>query len=570
MLNLNRHNVIASLAALALATAACDKDGDILYTNGPDRAELSSTSSDIVLDKDHLQALALTVYWNENGEISISDPRVAAPASAASNTLQFSASSDFSEVVEDNVESGVYYRQYTCEALNNLVGRLGLEGGVTGTVYLRVKTVLGANIDAKYSDVMTLRITPYFIDMSIGFILDASQNDSGRTLASPASDGVYSGFFGAAAWENWWLREGNNTIWGNDGVTGTPFVMGNSTTGLDIWNFWFPGMSGCYYTVVDTRSNEWSALYIPELKIGGDMDGDMTYDRKTNKWTYTFMAQPGSLNLTISGTGRQYGVATGTDDTAATDTPVAFSGSADALSFGSATQSISVNVAAAGETTLTLDLSDPKAWRLSAEAGGVDPIETVPPVIYLSGVQPDWDFNNFLKLYNEDNRTYGGALEVNSEWGYRIYTEADAWDNYWTMVDGGTAFSGNLVNGGEGNIAAPEPGFYLFDVNMGDLTYHVTPVTKVSFTGVNDDWNLYDMTPTGEPGVYTATFEKKANTPWGVKIIINEDWNLFFGGNGTPGELALYHDGFEGDNDLPDGTHTLTVNLSKGTYSYEN
>ena len=62
---------------------------------------------------------------------------------------------------------------------------------------------------------------------------------------------------------------------------------------------------------------------------------------------------------------------------------------------------------------------------------------------------------------------------------------------------------------------------------------------------------------------------KTANTPWGVKILLNDSWELFFGGNGTPGELALYRDGFEGDNDFPEGTVIiLTVDLAKGTYSY--
>ena len=568
-MSFNKYIAAAATAAVLLGAYSCDKDGDMIYTDGPDKAEVSGVASEIVLDKDHLQSLALTLYWNENGKISLSNPLVAAPEGAASNTVQFSADPEFATVVDDNVESGVYYRQYTCESLNNLVGRLGLEGGVKGTVYIRVKTVLGANIDPKYSDVKMVSITPYFIDMSVGFVLDASQNDSGRTLYSPASDGVYSGFIGAGSWENWWLREGNNTVWGNDGVTGTAFVMGNNTTGLDVWNFWYPSPSGCYYTVVDTRANEWSALYIGELTLGGDLSGAMLYDRKTNKWTYTFDATPGTINVTIGGTGKQYNAATGTDDAAATDATVGFAGTSGALTFGQSAQAIAVEIAAAGETTLTLDLSDPRAWTLTAGEGSADPVETVPPMIYLSGVQPDWDFSNYLKLYNEDNRTYGGALEVNSEWGYRIYTEPDAWDNYWTMVDGGTAFSGQLVNNGEGNIAAPEAGFYLFDVNMGDLTYKLTPVTKVSYTGLNDDWSLTEMTATGEPGVYTAQFEKTANTPWGVKIVLNDNWDLFFGGNGTPGELALYRDGFEGDNELSEGTHTLTVNLSKGTYSYE-
>lgn len=568
-MNFNKYIAAAGLAAMLLGAQSCDKDGDTIYTDGPDRAEISGVASDIVLDKDHLQSLALTIYWNENGRISLSDPLVAAPEGAASNTVQFSTDPEFATVVDDNVESGVYYRQYTCEALNNLVGRLGLEGGVKGTVYIRIKTVLGANIDPKYSDVQTVSVTPYFIDMSMGFVLDASQNDTGRTLWSPASDGIYSGFIGAGSWENWWLREGNNTVWGNDGVTGTAFVMGNNTTGLDVWNFWYPSPSGCYYTVVNTRNNEWSALYIGELTLGGDLSGAMTYDRKANKWTYTFDATPGTISVTLSGTGKQYNTATGTDDAAAADTPVGFGGTAGNLTFGNAAQPVSVEVGAAGETTLTLDLSDPRGWTLSAGAGSAGPVETVPPMIYLSGVQPEWDFSNYLKLYNEDNRTYGGALQVNSEWGYRIYTEAEAWDNYWTMVDGGTAFSGQLVNNGEGNIAAPEPGFYLFDVNMGDLTYKLTPITKVSYTGLNDDWSLTEMTATDVPGVYTATFEKTANTPWGVKIVLNDNWDLFFGGNGTPGELALYRDGFEGDNELANGTHTLTVDLSKGTYSYQ-
>ena len=302
-MSFNKYIAAAATAAVLLGAYSCDKDGDMIYTDGPDKAEVSGVASEIVLDKDHLQSLALTLYWNENGKISLSNPLVAAPEGAASNTVQFSADPEFATVVDDNVESGVYYRQYTCESLNNLVGRLGLEGGVKGTVYIRVKTVLGANIDPKYSDVKVVSITPYFIDMSVGFVLDASQNDSGRTLYSPASDGVYSGFIGAGSWENWWLREGNNTVWGNDGVTGTAFVMGNNTTGLDVWNFWYPSPSGCYYTVVDTRANEWSALYIGELTLGGDLSGAMVYDRKTNKWTYTFDATPGTINVTIGGTG---------------------------------------------------------------------------------------------------------------------------------------------------------------------------------------------------------------------------------------------------------------------------
>ena len=104
----NKYIAAAGLAVMLLGAQGCDKDGDTIYTDGPDRAEVSGVASDIVLDKDHLQSLALTIYWNENGKISLSDPLVAAPEGAASNTVQFSADPEFVSVVDDNMESGVY------------------------------------------------------------------------------------------------------------------------------------------------------------------------------------------------------------------------------------------------------------------------------------------------------------------------------------------------------------------------------------------------------------------------------------------------------------------------------
>ncbi len=143
------------------------------------------------------------------------------------------------------------------------MGRLGLEGGVKATVYVRVKSSLGANIEPKYSNVLTISVTPYLIDLTVGYYLDEGQNETGIILSSPEANGIYSGFVGAASWGHFWLREGNGTIWGNDGVTGTAFVLGNSTTGIDIWNCWYPGVTGCYYVTVDTPANEWSALPHP-------------------------------------------------------------------------------------------------------------------------------------------------------------------------------------------------------------------------------------------------------------------------------------------------------------------
>lgn len=559
---------IAIAAALTLTAAGCDKDGDTIYAAGAPEAQLDGKTTDIVLDKDNLDALALTIYWADNGEITLSDPRVAAANDAVTNVIQFAADAEFVSTVDETMASGTCERQYTCKELNSLLSRLGYEGNVKAPVYIRVKSSLGDNVAPTYSNTLIVNVTPYKIDMTIGFYLNASQEDTGHILYSPESNGIYTGFIGAGGWENWWLREGDSTIWGNDGVTGTAFVMGNSNTGNEVWNFWYPGLAGCYYTVVNTQINEWSALLIPALTLGGDLSGEMTFERKSNQWVYTFnAASAGTINISISGTGKQYNAATGTDDAAAIDTPVSFAGDANSLTWGN-NGSIAVNIPAAGETTLVLDLNDPRAYKVYASAGAPEPQPTIYPSLYLSGVYGDWTFDWYVSLYDEDNLNYGAALPVNSEWGYRIYTEVDNWGDYYSMVDGGNAYEGQLVYAGEGNVAAPDPGFYLFDISLGSLSYKLTSITKVSYSGLNDDWSLTEMTPTDQPGVYTAHVVKSANTPWGVKIILNDNWDLYFGGNGTPGQLALYQNGFEGDNDLENGEYILTVDLAHCTYSY--
>lgn len=562
--HINHKILFASLGLIGLTITSCDND-DIVYASDIQDITLSGNTNDIVLSEDAQDALVLTLHWNENGDISTSDPDIAAPNGAVNNTIEFSNDISFEKIANVNVDNGVYSYQFTCSALNALLSQLGYEGGVKAPLYVRIKGALGVNTNPFYSEVLELSVTPFKVDMTLGVYLNASKEDTGRVLRAPNEDKIYSGFIGAGAWENWWLRESDGHVWGNDGETGTPFVISSKDTA---WNFWYPGLSGCYYTVVNIPVNEWSALLIPTMTLGGDIAGEMTYERKLNKWTYTFdAATAGTYNVTLTSTGKQYNVSTGTDDALAIDTPISFGGSAASLEFGG-NGTIAVEIAQAGETTITLDLNDPLALKLTAEAGAAAPVEQALPYLYVVGAYGDWTFDWTIKLYNEDYLNYGAVLPVNSEWGYQIIKEENVWDDYYGMAAGGNGYEGQLVANGSENIAAPDPGLYLFDISLSALTYKLTAVTKVSYTGLNDDWSLTEMTASDEPCVYTAQVTKSANTPWGVKIVLNDNWDLFFGGNGKPGELVLFHDGFEGDNELENGVYTLTVDLAKGTYSY--
>ena len=559
---------IMAFAAVAALTA-CEKDGDTIYTTGPDKPMVEGSESNIVLSVNNLKGLVLTLYWNDNGQLTTSDERVEAPDGAVTNTLQLSADEAFSAPVEEVMSQGVYSRQYTCSELNSILQRLDYVGDVEAPLYVRVKTSMGNNIDPIFSNVLTYNVVPFTVDMTKGLILDKNQEETGKYLWSPESNGIYTGFYGASGWENWWMREGNFTVWGNDGVDGLVFQMGNSTTGLDVWNFWYPEPAGCYYNVVNTLTNQWIPTYVPELNLSGDVNGAMTFERKSTTWTYTFnAAAAGTINVSISGMGHEYN--TIGSDSQYSEVPVAFTGVASGLALASAPTAISVDVPAAGETTLTLDLTDPQNWTLTATSGGAAPVETVAPYAFLIGIDPgDWLFNHKIFLYDEDNKGYAAVHNINSEWGYKISMEDGSWDNVYTMVDGGTAYSGNLEFNGPNNIPAPEAGLYLVHASLGYMNYSVTPVTSVSYSGLNDDWNLHPMTATADPCVFTAEVEKTANTPWGVKILLNDGWDLFFGGvSNRPGELVYNHDGFEGDNDLANGTYILTVDLANATYSY--
>lgn len=567
-MKINKLTAVLLLAVLCSVTA-CDKDGDTLYISGSQELALAGNEADIVLSADALDALALTLYWNDNSEISLSDPRVDAPKYAIANTIQFSTSENFDNVAEVAVGDGVFERQFSCKELNSVLTKLGFEPGVKAPLYIRVQGRLADNAEPSYSGVSVVQVTPYKIDTTVGRFLDSKKEDTGRILYAPADDRVYAGFIGAGAWENWFLNEADGTVWGNDAATGAPFVM--SSAG-DAWNFWYPGISGCYYTTADTHRNEWTALLVESLTVSGDVAGEMTYDRKANTWAlHVDVPAAGTIHVTLTGSGKLYNAATGTDDAAAIATQVGFSGDASALTFDAAGagSAVTLDIPAAGETDLLLDLTDPKGWTLAT--GTVAPSEETAETLWVAGhndgLTGGWNFDSWLRLYNEDNLTYGGVLNIHSLWGYKLYKERDNWDDFYGMVAGGTGTEGQLEAGGTNNIAAPSPGLYVADVSLSGLTYKLTEVRTVHFAGLNDDWSLSPMTATAAPGVYTATVTKTAATPYGVKVIINEDWAIAFGGGS--GYLRLYQDGFDGDNDLPDGTYTLTVNLLEGTYLYE-
>jgi len=552
------------LLLLLLATA-CEDDGDKIYLSGIEGEEFVASNNEVVLLREKASQIALSFAWTKS-TLTVSNPGMSAP-DVLSTYIQVSSVENFSENVIESEESGLS-KAYTVAELNAVAKNLGLEPEVNTPVYFRLMARTGNNMDPVYSNIEVVNITSYLIDMTVGLILDANKVETGVTLASPEINGIYKGFMGATSWYNFYLLEGDGVVWGNTPTDGTEFML---SSGEDSWNCWFPGISGCYYVVMDVNEKLWSSLLVTNLNVSGDINAEMTFDRPNVRWTYVFNAGSASdVKIKLDASGKQYNYISKTDDAAATDASLRFSQEGGRIVLDSQSGEITVSVPEAGESTLIVDLSDPNNWICKIVSGSEEPEET-PQYLYLPGVDDgisgSWTFDNYLRLFDEDNLGYAGVVNVNSLWGYTMNPEIDNWADKYTMAEG-DAYSGTLVFGGEDNIPAPDAGLYLIDASTKGLTYALTSLgSEIYVVGLEDVWEFnVPLIATHVPGVYSGTITFSSASSWGFSIhLVNGDWNHKFGG--SEGKLYYRGDNITDDASLTPGTYQINVDLINQTYS---
>lgn len=563
MKNINKILQAIFATALILNATSCDSDLTKVYVLPVSEITLYGGSEDIILNSDNQDALALSLYWDTDNTLETSDPTVQAPIDFAELSIQISGLEDFESLIEVPVNKGETSKQFLCGELNAILSRLNFSSETMNPCYIRLKSVLADNLSPNYSNAVSLNIKPFRLRMNIGKVLAADKSETEMILASPEENGIYTGFMGVPAWYNWWFLEADNTLWGNDGDSGLPF---EASTNESHWNFWFPEDAGCFFVTLDTKEKNWSALHIDNLYVEGDLSGSMEYNQKANVWTLNVDKPAGDYVISISGEGALYNTTTDTYRAGAIPKEIAFisdNGSLQLL-FGKPS---SINISLpGGQTSLVLDLNNPIEFILTTGEAPESP-EIYEEVLWMSGfddgISGKWNFDCYLTSYDQEQGKYAAVHIADSLWGWLLYT-----DNNWggTMgTDSTDPNQGKILDGGN-NIPSPAPGKYLVDVDLSEKTYTLTEVSDIWYTGLNDDWDLYPMTLV-EGCIYEAEVQKKAETPWGVKILLRDDWSVWFGG--ADGVLRLGWDGFNGDNELPTGTYILQVDLSKCTYSYK-
>ena len=365
---------IKSLFAVLLAFSACEKDGDKIYLQSLESNNLMATTDRVELNADLAQEIVVSLAWTDR-TIQISDPAVGTTVTVTTY-VEASLSEDFSTTVSKTATTSLSIA-FTGLELNSLASEIGAVTGRNNKIYFRLAGTTGTNIPPVYSNVVSIDVTPYKMDMNTGTVIlsnDQTENlgETGVTFYSPDADGIYSGFISIPeAWYHILLKEGDGSIWGTSGSEGAFHLTDDPNNSLQ--NMWFPGTAGCYYVIVNTQAAEWSALHISSLSVSGltSESIDLTLDQATNQWVATFTADAaGSRTITINGQGEQYNVETG--DGSGTATGIAFAADGEHVALAETAGNITVDVPQAGECTVRLNLYDPTNCTVSVEAGAAE------------------------------------------------------------------------------------------------------------------------------------------------------------------------------------------------------
>lgn len=397
-------NLMMLLCALT-ALVSCDESGDKIYLDGFKASDLMASASDVKLSVDNSKDLVLSLAW-QNPTLLSSDETKPAGSGVLKTYLQISASENFASVKEYSVTD--LSKAFTGADLNAAAKDLGLTPDVSSPLYFRIKSQMGNNLDAAYSNVCQVKVTPYLIDMSYINILNENKDQVLTKLYSPHSDGVYSGYMNASSWFHIWGKENDGTIWGNVGQDGHVYEMDNTESA---WNFWFPGQTGIYYTVVDTKAKEFKPTYIKAMQLNGE---EMTYDAPNYAWVKVITTTADNTPINIVATGAEYSKATATDDAAAVVKTMNYT-LADGKMTDAATAG-SVNIAKAGTYTITVKVGENSDLTYSIESG--------------NQTAPEPEASNTLCMFSKDGNNLLAVMNKVSDGVYTCKYKPSAWENF--------------------------------------------------------------------------------------------------------------------------------------------
>ena len=390
------------------ALVSCDESGDKIYLDGFKASNLMASASDVTLSVDNSKDIVLSMAW-QNPTLLSSDDTKPAGNGTLLTYLQASASEDFNAVKEYTVSN--LSKAFVGADLNALAKDMGLTPGESAPLYFRIKSQMGANMDAAYSNVCKVNVTPYLIDMSYINIVNKNKDQILTYLYSPNSDGVYTGYMNVSSWLNCWGKENDGTIWGNTQTGDKPYAVLDNTGECNIW---FPATAGIYYTVLDTKSEEklFKATLIRLMKINGE---DMKYVATDYAWVKVITTSTDNTPISIVADGAEYNKSTGDQGT-----PIAKTMNytlADGKMTDSETAG-SVNISKAGTYTVTVKVGEHSQLEYYIVSGDQ------------TSSEPELEASNTLCIFSKDGNTLLAVMNKVSDGVYTCKYKPTSWENF--------------------------------------------------------------------------------------------------------------------------------------------
>ena len=399
-------NLMMLLCALT-ALVSCDESGDKIYLDGFKASDLMASASDVKLSVDNSKDVVLSLAW-QNPTLLSSDETKPAGNGVLKTYLQVSASENFTSEKEYTVTD--LSKAFTGADLNAAAKDLGLSPDVSSPLYFRIKSQMGSNLDAAYSNVCQVRVTPYLIDMSYINILNKGKDQVLTYLYSPNSDGVYSGYMNVSSWLNCWGKENDGTFWGNIQTGDKPYaVLDNAQSACNIW---FPEPAGIYYTVLDTKSEEklFHATLIKSMKVNGE---EMKYDGPNYAWVKVIETTADNTPISIVADGAAYNKSTGDKGTPIAKTmnyTLADGKMTDSKNAGS------VIIPSAGTYTITVKVGEHSQLEYTIVEG--------------DQTAPEPEASNTLCMFSKDGNTLLAVMSKVSDGVYTCKYKPTAWENF--------------------------------------------------------------------------------------------------------------------------------------------
>ncbi len=545
---------IGLFVGITMLLCGCKSDAEETTMSQKGDCVLMATATEADITLDNYQTTVLQLGWQTPLWYSNADSRKSVHNTLATY-IQMAADPAFS-VFSETLANGESIT-YTAGNLNTFAKRLGMTVGQQGSLYFRIRC---GNLDT-YSNVCAVKVTPIYVNMSLMDVLNGEKTDTISKLHSPAENGVYTGMMYATAWMNCWFAEADGTIWGNNPVSNTEFVLSADNP----WNCWFPEAKGDFYVTVNTPKKYWSAAHIDTLRVNGKA---MVYNQDEQKWQQ-LVELDGSTTLTFQADALLFSTTSRTDAKKAEAITLDFTVSGDTLRVGDKSEA---PTSGTGTHTVSVTMTKDGYYRYKVEAGNKMPEEKKPVVVPKPNELKIYDKDKTAELVTLTKNTAGNYVgSLTAEWGWFNFMIYDAENNIWYGSD---PEDKTKLSSAEGYyslwIDSEQTGIYAIEVNLNTMKWTATktgdlpPVLPAELYLYGDpDWSTATATLAKVGDTATYSCEVTVSTDGNFKIVEGNTWYGLDPEDNTKLSAA------EGNWNiwLAAGTYTITVDWSTMTFT---